>query len=890
MNRHRAIFVGILGSAGSSPDLLPPGHGHARAWSADGGTHVAMAVDLMQRVASDPRMVGRAFFYVLDSKPRPDGDGGELGARLDELMRRLLKSRFAVRTGMRLPGRLTDRVRRDLLGIIDRLFPPTTHVSRIDAERRAHAAYAERRRDGYVEMASYLDTLDDYVERGGDPLVVTGATGAGKSSLLAYWTGRFRREHPAAFIIEHYVGAGSSGGGPSDLMRRIMAEIRERYGLVDDIPIGVDPDASAMKLWLAKVQREQLVLVIDALDQLGGDADPFDWLPEYFPPNVRLVVSVVEGAPLDALASRGWPTIAVKPLSAAQRRAVINRVLGDSGRGLTAKQLRLVSRDHPAGNMLFLRTRLEELRTSVTDEKLNQRIDHYRDVRDLDDLFQRVLRRFEMEHDAGLVRDVMSLVWGSRRGLSYAELRGLTGAGDAELSDLLGALDFHLMRRDGLYTFFHEHMRCAVEASYISGGGASRKKLHARLASYFAKLPASVRRADEEPWQWLQAGDLRRLKGCVVDIPIFMDLAGDDRKYDLLEYWRAIGSKGQAVEEYGGSFERFGAVEADPLRIASVLMALGRFFFDLGHYRDAERACRRALELRLDLLGNGHLDTAESMEELGSVCLYESKHSEAHYHFQCALGIKELLLGRDHELTARSVAKWGVLLHLTGKFDRALPVLDSAIEQCGRALGPEHPETISALNNLAATFSALGDHRKAASILESTLAINERARGEQQIETAKNVLNLGVQYKFLGDFHLAERLYGKALGILTDLLGPDHPEIARCLTNLGTLFKETRRLEKAEELYRSALAIRITALGEDHLDTHNSWLNIAAVCTEQDRFPEARRIYRRSLPAKLKILGEGHPAVIQSQRQYETFLRKMRKQRRRGGGEARGDA
>ena len=39
-------------------------------------------------------------------------------------------------------------------------------------------------------------------------LVITGESGLGKSSLVAYLVEYYQRKRPAAFIIEHYVGAG----------------------------------------------------------------------------------------------------------------------------------------------------------------------------------------------------------------------------------------------------------------------------------------------------------------------------------------------------------------------------------------------------------------------------------------------------------------------------------------------------------------------------------------------------------------------------------------------------------------------------------------------------------------------------------------------------------
>ena len=84
----------------------------------------------------------------------------------------------------------------------------------------------------------------------------------------------------------------------------------------------------------------------------------------------------------------------------------------------------------PAGNPLFLRAAVEELRVYGEHETLPDRIEHYLASSDVVNLFQKILARHEQDYERvrpGLVGESLSLLWAARRGLSEAELLDLLG-------------------------------------------------------------------------------------------------------------------------------------------------------------------------------------------------------------------------------------------------------------------------------------------------------------------------------------------------------------------------------------------------------------------------------------------------------------------------------
>ncbi len=415
-------------------------------------------------------------------------------------------------------------------------------LSSIESERHGHEAFASTRRRAYVENPKILSRLDRYAEDGewreGEgsgvaegtrrilPLVITGESGSGKSALLAHWSNRYQGEHPGSIIITHYVGATPASTDQPGLLRRIMGEIRELAELAEQLPADPDQIVRQFPEWLAYTRDRELVLVIDGLNQLEGSSDhlfPLDWLPEDFPPHVRLIISTLDGPYLTQMRKRRWPEVEVEPLTESERREVARRFLGDFSQRFNTAQIRRVAGNRSSANPLYLRTSLEELRALNRREESESKIDYYLEAEDLSGLFQRVLERIEGEFGPRHIQNIMRTLWGSRYGLSREELSDLSKASIEQLTPILSALDYHLMQRDGLYTFFHEHLRTAVAERYVKTE-TLKKNTHRRLGEYFAAQPVGNRRVDEEPWQWQQGKDPERLQHCLTDIPLFCRL------------------------------------------------------------------------------------------------------------------------------------------------------------------------------------------------------------------------------------------------------------------------------------------------------------------------------------------------------------------------------
>lgn len=149
-------------------------------------------------------------------------------------------------------------------------------------------------------------------------------------------------------------------------------------------------------------------------------------------------------------------------------------------------------------------------------ERLGERIMHYTAADDTEDLFGRILARWDEDYDQdrpGLVRDTMSLLWASRDGLAEAELLDLLGTDGEPLpaavwSPLHIAAEQSLLGRSGLVGFSHDALRAAVWRRYLDEESA--QAAHRRIADYFQARDLVPRKIEELSWQLMQVQVLRR--------------------------------------------------------------------------------------------------------------------------------------------------------------------------------------------------------------------------------------------------------------------------------------------------------------------------------------------------------------------------------------------
>jgi tetratricopeptide (TPR) repeat protein len=619
IDRCRPYFLGILGERyGWVPDrvgqeLLVPWP-----WLAEYRGRSVTELEVLHGALLQPRPADPAFFYFRDPayvdalppaerqafRDGPSADEiSRLGAtqaqrraaerreRLAALKERIRRSGLPVHEGFPTPRELGELIFRDLKSVIDRLFPEGTQPDPLTRETAEHEAFARSRARVYVGRPEYFARLDAHAEGSGPPLIILGESGAGKSALLANWALHYRAAHPDRPPILHFVGATPFSADWVAMLRRLVAELGRRAGVVPEIPDRPDALRAAFaSVLLRAADRGAVVLVLDALNQLEDrdGAPDLVWLPPELPAGVRLIVSTLPGRPLEALTQWGWPTLTVEPLRVEERRLLIRNYLARHAKALDQPRAERLAVAARTANPLYLRALLDELRLFGIHERLDDRIDHYLAAPTIGALYERILQRYEQDYERdrpGLVREALTLLWAARRGLSEAELLDVLGTDGEPLpgaywSPLFLAAESGLLSRSGLLGFAHDYLRAAVRQRYLAEPEQERAA-HLRLADYFAGRGVERRAVEELPWQLARAGSWQRLADLWTRLPFFT-AAWDANRFDVLASWSSI----EAASDLR-MVDAYRPLVAGPERGGEDVWDVALLLHDAGHPREA---------------------------------------------------------------------------------------------------------------------------------------------------------------------------------------------------------------------------------------------------------------------------------------------------------------
>ena len=803
----RPYFIGLIGQRyGWIPDQIPGELAETLPWLSEHRGRGVTELEILHGVLNNPEMAQRSSFYFRDpayldhipAEGRADfrSEGGEAQEKLAALRARIRASGLPLVDGYPDPEALGQQVLDDLWSAIDQEFPAGSEPEALDREASAHQAFAESRARVYVGRQEYFERIDRYVNSVGPPLVLLGESGSGKSALLANWAQQFRQMHPDDFLLLHFTGSTPHSADWVTMLRRIMGEFKRSFGIQDSVPDEPDAVRAAFANWLhTAAVRGRVVLVLDALNQLedrGGALD-LTWLPPHIPANVRLLLSTLPGRPLVELTKRGWPVLRVEPLTPTERGQLIQRYLAQYVKTLSTPRVQRIAGSKQTANPLYLRAMLEELRIFGIHEQLDQRIDHYLAARTVDDLYEKILQRYEQDYEAscpGLVRDVMLALWAARRGLGESEILELVGDAENPLpravwSPLFLAAQESLVRRSSLLTFSHDFLRRAVQRRYLPTEG-DRRAAHLRLADYFLKRNIDERKITELPWQLARAGVWERLYGLLSDLTFFA-AAWKVNRFDVKAYWAQVEENSPFRMEAA-----YHPVLDAPAQHGDYVWDVAWLLYDTAHPLEALRLYQ--------FLGDRYRkngDMARLASTLGNqaVILYDRGDLDAalSLHEEGARICREL---GDRKGLLASLGNQALILHDWGDLTKSMR-LHKEEERLCRELGDRNGLQRS-LGNQALVRRSQGSLDEAIALLE------EQARICRELGNQDGLANcLGNQAPILqarGDLDGAMALYREAERICREM--GNKQGLASTLGNQGTLLKAQGELDGAMHRYR----------------------------------------------------------------------------------------
>lgn len=876
-------------------------------------------IEILHGVLERPGAGERALFFerdpnwlsTLDDKTRQKMEGE------DELTReRLLdlKTR-AKKAGAKFiryerPEDIGPAVESALSALIEARFPEGEPLDEWAQEERLHAAYARERLGGVVGIQSYVQSLDQWAANPNrKPILVGGASGGGKSTVLANWARLYAERTPSGAIFTHFLGASPESADPARLARRLWRWLNLISGDLEATPDDRDLLLAALPAHLMRiaeiVEPRQLVIVLDGLDKLSAE-ESLGWLPIETPANVLLVVSSLPGLSQAAAEWREWESLDLKPLDLADRRSFIVERLKRWGKALAQRRLDQILVDPKAGNPLFLRTLLDELRFAGVEADLDGRLRHYLSADDTAGLFSLILARLEQELGQSFVEDAASLIWAGRAGLEEAEVLAITGASPLQWSVLRNALSEALRDQSGRITFSHDFLMGAVEARYLASEDRLRQA-HLRIADRFADLPSGPRQREELPYQLFHGRDWARLERYLTDFSHFGDVFARGAG-ELMSYWTRLKANGSDPEAalLGAFAARAGNPDAwskDDLELSVILVAflsfamfsggsalqafaeesvkastrllgpdheetlkavshLGGIKGAIGDYRGAIATQMRVLDALSRVKGPDHVDIVDVLQKLAAMHGALGEYAPARDYLTRAFAISKDKRGEDHPLTWSVMEDAARLAHNEGDLDGARLIENEVIDRMLKSLNPSDPLVTGAMENLGAILKDFEKYDEAAKTFELALNNNSISYGPDHPLTLRSMMSLGGALLATGELARAKDLLEQAARRFTLIYGREHPMATVANENLAVALIADRQFDEAEEILTKNAALAGQMFGPDAPRTLTVLANLASVSLARGDWRAAVQKYQEVEAAQARALGPDHPDWI----------------------------
>jgi serine/threonine protein kinase len=292
-----------------------------------------------------------------------------------------------------------------------------------------------------------------------------------------------------------------------------------------------------------------------------------------------------------------------------------------------------------------------------------------------------------------------------------------------------------------------------------------------------------------------------------------------------------------------------GAFPDQPEVEASVRMAIGETYVNLGLYHKAEPHLRRALVIRREVLGEEHPDTLESITQMGNMLACQDRQAEAQVMLQEALAVARRVLGDEHPTTLGLLRTLAQVLNELGRLPEAEEMLRDYLQIQRRIRGPKDEATLSAMCSLGECLVLQGKWDEAESLARDCLDIGKEVlpKDHPMVMTARGVLVYVLTWE--GKTRELEPVARENVDAANQVWGPDHPKRWGCVIFLAIAYYLQGKFTDAERLADEVFRTIDSGLRGESL------VVLGFVYRAQGRWAEAENLLRQAVDAQSRIRG-----------------------------------
>ena len=295
------------------------------------------------------------------------------------------------------------------------------------------------------------------------------------------------------------------------------------------------------------------------------------------------------------------------------------------------------------------------------------------------------------------------------------------------------------------------------------------------------------------------------------------------------------------------------------LDYAQSLNNLANLYLVRGNFAQAEPLYKASLKIRKEVLGEKHPEYANTLDNLAVLYKNMGNYAKAELLYQENLKIRKENLGEKNLDYAIALNNAGVLYNEMGNYVQAEALYKESIKIYKETVGNKHPAYAAALHNLAVFYSATGNYTQVVPLYEESLQIRKAVLGNKHADYAQTLTNFAYVYASMGKYAHAQELLEESLKIYKESLGDKHFYYTASLHNLANLYIRRGNHVKAEELFKESLQIRKETLGEKHTDYAHSLNSLGNFYLSVGKYTQSEQFFKESLKIQRENFGEKHP-------------------------------
>ena len=339
---------------------------------------------------------------------------------------------------------------------------------------------------------------------------------------------------------------------------------------------------------------------------------------------------------------------------------------------------------------------------------------------------------------------------------------------------------------------------------------------------------------------------------------------------------------------------------------AALFAVVGRTYFGLGLYAEAETYLARALEIERRLRGDMAPEVADVLYDYGTMLANAGEFPRADSALAAAVELRATVLGRDHAATGHAMARLALSRRGLGDYEsavtlgrEAVSILRNAAEADSvaladalhglafslrsqlsleeaealyrealavrrRHLDPAHPDVLANLNNLALTLQERGHSEEAEGLLREVVETRTRRLGPEHPETVQALNNLAFMLFRTGQYPAAAKSFADVVELADRIHDGDDFALAIALNNLGVTQRRSGAYSASERAHRRALEMNQRLYGTVHPRIAGDMDNLGRTLLQLGRAQEAESLHVAALAMRTELLGTGHPDRAES--------------------------